>query len=437
MRTSASVKLIDLGGVYRIDDRTSPVYGTPGYQAPEIADTGPTVASDLFTVGRTLAVLCARFPEFRSTYRFALPPPEHVPDLARHDGLYRLLLRATAADPDDRFESAEEMADQLRGILREIVAEETGEPVPGPSAFFTGKVAGRVDAPDWHALPVPLVHLDDPAAAYLATVGTYDSDDLIDALRAAPELTIEVNLQLVRALLSVGRDDEVPAVLAEVERTAPTDWRAHWYGGLHHLVADSPRVAVDRFTTVYGHLPGELAPKLAMAMALELSDDPARAIEWYDRVSRTDASFTTASFGLARCREALRDLAGADEAYGRVPDTSSRHTDAQVAAARLRLSPDADVTAVGEAGRIIEALPLDPARRAALTADVLEAALPLVVADHAIAPVPHLLGCELTEAGVRLGLERAYRALARYAATAGARIELVDRANRVRKRSLT
>ena len=185
MCTASSVKLIDLGGVYRIDDRNSPMYGTPGYQAPEIAETGPTVASDLFTVARTLAVLCCRFPEFRDTYRFALPPPEQVPELARHDGLYRLLLRATATDPDERFQSAEEMADQLRAVLREIVAEETAQPVPGPSSFFTGRVAGRVDAPDWHGLPVPLVHLDDPAAAYLATVGTYDADALIDALRAA------------------------------------------------------------------------------------------------------------------------------------------------------------------------------------------------------------------------------------------------------------
>ena len=51
--------------------------------------------------------------------------------------------------------------------------------------------------------------------------------------------------------------------------------------------------------------------------------------------------------------------------------------------------------------------------------------------------MPRVLGYELTEAGVRLGLERAYRTLARYAATADARIDLVDRANRVRKLSIT
>src|SRR4029079_7441663 len=50
IQTQNSLKLIDLGGVYRIGDSSSPIYGTVGYQAPEIGADGPTVASDLFTV---------------------------------------------------------------------------------------------------------------------------------------------------------------------------------------------------------------------------------------------------------------------------------------------------------------------------------------------------------------------------------------------------
>src|SRR5260370_3371889 len=55
MQSRDSLKLIDLGGVYRMDERASAIFGTVGFQAPEIAQTGPTVASDLFTVARTLA----------------------------------------------------------------------------------------------------------------------------------------------------------------------------------------------------------------------------------------------------------------------------------------------------------------------------------------------------------------------------------------------
>ena len=37
-----AVKLIDLGGVRRIDDQESAIYGTVGYQAPEVAEVGPS-----------------------------------------------------------------------------------------------------------------------------------------------------------------------------------------------------------------------------------------------------------------------------------------------------------------------------------------------------------------------------------------------------------
>ena len=51
------VKLIDMGGVRRLDDDESAIYGTVGYQAPEVAQVGTSVASDIYTIGRTLLVL--------------------------------------------------------------------------------------------------------------------------------------------------------------------------------------------------------------------------------------------------------------------------------------------------------------------------------------------------------------------------------------------
>ena len=56
MLTEEQLKLIDLGAVSRINS-FGYLYGTPGYQAPEIVRTGPTVATDVYTVGRTLAAL--------------------------------------------------------------------------------------------------------------------------------------------------------------------------------------------------------------------------------------------------------------------------------------------------------------------------------------------------------------------------------------------
>src|SRR5262249_57855770 len=92
------VKLIDLGGVRRIDDLTGDIYGTRGYSAPE-AGEGPTPASDLFTVGRALAILLMDF-RYQSQYEFTLPPPSEQAVLAQHEALNRFLRKATAHDPN-------------------------------------------------------------------------------------------------------------------------------------------------------------------------------------------------------------------------------------------------------------------------------------------------------------------------------------------------
>ena len=44
-----AIKLIDLGGVRRADDTTSAIYGTVGYQAPEVPKVGPSIAGDIYT----------------------------------------------------------------------------------------------------------------------------------------------------------------------------------------------------------------------------------------------------------------------------------------------------------------------------------------------------------------------------------------------------
>lgn len=69
MHSGEDLKLIDLGGVRRIDDHDAAIYGTVGFQAPEIATAGPSVSSDLYTVVRTLAVLTLDLPGYRPRVR--------------------------------------------------------------------------------------------------------------------------------------------------------------------------------------------------------------------------------------------------------------------------------------------------------------------------------------------------------------------------------
>ncbi|WP_425444755.1 serine/threonine protein kinase, partial [Streptomyces milbemycinicus] len=102
------LKLIDMGAVRRMDDEESPIYGTVGYQAPEVSELGPTVASDLYTVARTLAVLTFDFQGYTNVFADSLPDPGNIEVFQRYESFYRLLVRATDPDPNRRFGSAQE-----------------------------------------------------------------------------------------------------------------------------------------------------------------------------------------------------------------------------------------------------------------------------------------------------------------------------------------
>ncbi|WP_189223541.1 serine/threonine-protein kinase [Saccharothrix coeruleofusca] len=444
IQTEEQLKLIDLGAVRRVDDRHSPIYGTIGYQAPEIGKRGPSVASDLYTVGRALAVMSFHF-DFRHAHRESLPGPQEQPLLARHDSFRRFLARATHRDPDQRFASAEEMAEQLTGVLREVLAQQDGLPRPGlsrqftperrvPAAFDVARDAGAA----WRALPVPQVDAADPAAGFLATAGG-DPQELVRALRSAPVTTVEVRLQLARSLVEAGRVAEAEAELDALaaardveDDLAEDDWRPGWYLGVAALADGRVRQAREAFEIICDVLPGEAAPKLAIAVCAEAEGDPATAARFYEVVWCTDHSYVSAAFGWSRVLLARGARREAVAVLHSVPDTSSHHVTAQVGAVRAQAGGELpDVLA---AGTRLAGLELDVARRVELTAEVLGRALESLRAGEAVPGT--LLGCPVTDTGLRLGLERCYRQLARLADTPEQRIALVDRANAVRPRTL-
>ncbi|MGI5499441.1 tetratricopeptide repeat protein [Lentzea sp. CA-135723] len=443
IHTEEQLKLIDLGAVRRIDDHHSPIYGTIGYQAPEIGTIGPSVFSDIYTVGRALAVMSFPF-DFRGRCKDRLPTVAEEPLLGRFESFHRLLLRATNPNPELRFSSAEDMAEQLTGVLREVLALEDGVARPGLSRQFTPErrrfgVEGSLDLAEVAlALPAPSVSTSDAAASWLATATTSDPA----GLRKAPELTVEVRLRIVRVLIESG---DTEAALRELEAlTAPSmfdepeldpaeDWRPDWYRGLAALVDGRAGDALGFFDAVCSAVPGEAAPKLALGVCFEALGDLKPAAAWYELVWRTDHSFVSAAFGLARVLLACGDRARAVEVLLSVPDTSSQHLPAQVAAVRAQLGDCAaeDLVAAGER---LHALDIDVASHTQLSAEVLEAAYDYVTRNQAAEG--KVLDCALSEHELRLGLERRYRTLARFAATPEERIALVDRANAVRPRTL-
>jgi len=448
MLEGGDVKLIDLGGVRRIDDPSGDIYGTVGYSAPE-AGEGPTIASDLFTVARTLAVLITNIKGFSKEHLFTLPNADEDPIFAQHESLYRFLIKATAENPDDRLQTADEMADQLLGVLREMVALETNVPRPTSSNLFNGDQLALINSSDsapinasYDQLPIPLLDATDSGfnAVMNASViadNSHRIENLSQAVKQFPTST-EALLRLANSLIGVNYA-HAENCLAEVEAKDPWDWRLLWYRGRSLMAQGKFKEAQAAFDQVYFDLPGELAPKLALALSAEQAKNYPLAIKMYDLVSRTDPSYVSAAFGLARCLSARGDRKEAVAALERVPQSSSLFTRSRVEVARTLVNRDRSAPGAQElraASVAIEALTLDGVERHRLTQQVLETALHLVT-TKAIPPTSTIaiLGQPLEEPKIRKGLEKALRNLA-HLATGDEKIRLVDEANRVRPRSL-
>lgn len=548
------LKLIDMGAVRRMDDDESAIYGTVGYQAPEVAEVGPSVASDLYTVARTLAVLTFDFQGYTNVFVDSLPDPENIKVFQTYESFYRLLVRATDPDPARRFASAQEMAEQLTGVLREVVAIQTGRPRPSLSTLFgpelrvtdtqlfaeltddvsvlgarqlpargsaggssaNGSAAvalGSVAAPAAGvtagpgigaiapvpaprspelgtppaalpaapplaphlavldaratslALPVPRVDPNDPNAGFLAALMASAPAELIAALHSASAASPETRLRELRARLEMGELDSAGRALATLESEHPDDWRIVWCRGLTSLVTGDNEVAALSFDAIYDAFPGEPAPKLALGVCAEVLGQLDNAAEYYRLVWTTDPSFVSAAFGLARVQLAAGDRTGAVRTLESVPEASIHYTAARVAAVRARLRRRAahdplidDLTAAAAQVDALKDFGLDAVRREQLSTEVLGTALDWVLSGSPGVPpsvqsAPHtpaapspsapvaqtaptvLLGSELDERGLRFGLERSYRVLARLAQRGEERMELVERANRFRPRT--
>ncbi len=471
------IKLIDLGGARKIDDPDGDIYGTIGYAAPE-AGEGPTIVSDLFTIGRTLAVLVTNISGFSTEHQYTLPSAESDTVFAQQESLYRFLLKATAPAADDRFQSAEEMAEQLLGVLREVVAVETNMPRPATSLLFDGDRLATTSGGDFNPIEPSYLHLPnllidakDPGFnAILNASMMTDLDRRLDQLRQVVKqlpTSIEAKLRLANNFIDRGcmavrspQSSTTPVAIAThdyteaemfLDRVAQQDawdWRVDWYRGKCLLAQNRPQEAQAAFDRVYFDLPGELAPKLAFALAAEQGQNYKLAAQMYELVERTDLNYPTAAFGLARCRLMQGDRNAAVTALQQVPPTSTLYTRAKVEITRILVDrqlpvatnipqhPQPTIAELKSANATIEALTLEGIEKHRLDRQVLETALDLLT-SKAITAQNNLmiLGQPLEEIKLRQGLEKVLRSLA-HLSTGEEKIVLVDEANRVRPKTL-
>ncbi len=457
------VKLIDLGGARKIDDPDGDIYGTIGYAAPE-AGEGPTIVSDLFTIGRTLAVLVTNISGFSREHEYTLPSASEDPVFAKQESFYRFLLKATAQAADDRFQTAEEMAEQLLGVLREVVAQETKTPRPSTSILFDGDrlaitAAGDFSpiVPSYRQLPNLLIDGKDPGFNVVLNASmTTDLDRRIEQLTQAVKKlpnSIEAKLRLANSFIergTIGQGDytEAEKLLDVVATQDAWDWRVDWYRGRLLLANKLPREAQAAFDRVYFELPGELAPKLAFAIAAEQAQNYAIATQMYELVERTDLNYPTAAFGLARCRLMQGNRTAAVAALQQVPQTSNLYTRAKVEIARILVDrqlavatnipahPQPTIRELQSATQTVESLTLEGIERYRLDRQVLETALTLLTSNAIVAQDNlQILGQPLQELKLREGLEKVLRSMA-HLSSGDEKIHLVDEANKIRPKTL-
>ncbi len=432
-----AVKLIDLGGVRRLDDDESAIYGTVGYQAPEVARVGTSVASDIYTIGRTLLVLMAEFRGYQTRYVASLPPVEDTPVFTAHDSLYRLIAKACAPDPADRFASVDELRVQLLGVLREVVAGATpGTALTSAASVLFEAPSVTSDALEWDQLPTMRADTSDAQHAWLSNLAVDEPAERLRVLQTAPDSTVEVWLARARAALEVGSPEHVERAVEAMLAEDPWEWRAVWVSGLAALQRQDFAAAQASFNAVYGQVPGELAPKLALALACERGGEDLVAEGLYATCASTDANYVApAAFGLARIRLGREDIVGAVAALDLVPSTSRGFTEARRLRAQSLYSSADALPALSAAMSSLDGVRLEAREQGQLTAQILSRALTLVERDGPRENVkigPY--GARPDE--LRDGLETTYRQLAAVETDQERRWALVDQANTVRRWTL-
>ena len=514
--TEDQVKLIDLGAVSGIGAYGF-IYGTKGFQAPEIATEGPSIESDVYTVGRTLAALVVELPQESGVYADGIPTPNDEPLFRRYSSLYRLIARCCHPDPARRFHSLGELEAQLLGVVREVIAIRDGKTHPAQHSLFspqrktfgTKHLVFRTDQlidgitrtveitpPEVvAALPSPLVDRHDVGAAMLQGSSYAEPQENLENLRQAMQMpqyrdSLEIPFGVVRSMLELGLTAQARAWLGSLDHAFGTNWRFFWYSGVvNTLLGDFPAAQRD-FAAVLDILPGEAAPKLALAavdeLLLQLEGMRGRALlapelaracaglraslhdvpsstfrhlsetghlspEWamvtldpamlrfhamrlYSLVWVSNPTTVSSAFGLARQLMSEGEVELAVDALDRVPQASRHSRMAALTAILCLVSGELTESRIRRAGRRLDEIPSTEPRFLQLKISVLRAGLTFLRdnnVDRAASDSP-LFEYDFTQRGLRRGLAITLREQARVAPYPRHRFALVDMANKVR-----
>ncbi len=324
-------------------------------------------------------------------------------------------MKATRAKPEERFQTATEMAEQLVGVLRTVVGE-TADLGPAESSIFApdsdrGSDPGK--GPDSGGVPKLRVDPEDAAASVIMAAGAVPDPErryamFKRALKQYPD-SLELKLRIDRRAGEHGplprrRGGDGGGPEGRPDRLAPR-------------LVPRPRAAragrtqetLDAFHALVDELPGELAPKHALGIAYEASGALDQAIHYYNAVSRADSAFVSAALRLgalpgeeggprrrrrgvparALLLEPLRPRADGAGPPPRHPPQGRFYT------------PIDDLVAAAQAVEALEGV-MDGLKVSQLKADLFEASARCVAGTAGLPADTKILGVALSEKGLRL-----------------------------------
>ncbi|HEY7127156.1 MAG TPA: tetratricopeptide repeat protein [Ktedonobacterales bacterium] len=352
------LKLIDLGTVIKVGPKPDAVYGTPGFFAREAIKT-PSPETDLYTICRTLAYLVTQMDPGNPP--FGVPPSEHYKAFRDSPTLYRLLEKGTHAEAMRRFHSAEDLADQLAGVLRQIVGGTPGVSVTSRlfiSGMLTtsGKLGLRGEAAlDEQDSAIRLLRAGDQALRS----GNYASaQNFFTQATSANPRSLDGHLRLAEILIDEGKFSEALAEITRVQRLAPAHWKIAWYTGRLLEAQGNLAAAAEQYRHLMADLPGELPPQQALARVSAQQGKGEEAVKLYTTVLKADPGNTDAIFGVTQALFQLKQWDEAIKILEGVSQAAARYVDAQLMLCGLYLEKINPLTAhrAEQAALIVNAL---------------------------------------------------------------------------------
>jgi serine/threonine-protein kinase PknG len=332
------VKLIDLGTVIKHTPKPGSVYGTHGFYAREAVKT-PSPETDLYSICRTLAYMVTQMD--LTDPIFGIPSVEQYRVFREYPALYRFLYKGTHPQPTQRYHNAEELGDQLTGVLRLIMGGKPGVSV-GSRLFAasvtttSGKLGPRAEVNlDENDRAIDQLQYGDRALRN----GNYRSAATFYTQAIATNRhSIDAHLRLAEALIEQGEFAAAEDEIAKARRLDSDSWKVTWYNGRLREAQEDFAVATECYRELIANLPGELPPLQALARVSAKQDNDSEAVNLYTSVLKADPGNVDAILGITNSLLNLQQWHEAASVLSGVSEAAAKYVDAQLLLCDLYLN---------------------------------------------------------------------------------------------------